>query len=189
MTEFDFLWSILDNVLKLLISQEPDEGKLSRLALKTKIKIFEQSRSSKHSSGYESEYGMFELQSSKFFFSLTNSKSSLKILVSQKYYQKKNIMTFIFQLLLLALIAVSFLLVVGVPVVFASPNSWSENKGTVFSGLGIWILLVFAIGIFNSFVVQKIRSEAKILQNVSKRTELSNFQILVGLLFLTIQRM
>nr|CDI27979.1 photosystem II reaction center Z protein [Acetabularia acetabulum] len=62
-------------------------------------------------------------------------------------------MTLIFQLLLFALISVSFLLVVGVPVVFASPNGWSENKGTVFSGLGIWILLVFAVGIFNSFVV------------------------------------
>nr|AYD72443.1 photosystem II protein Z [Batophora oerstedii] len=62
-------------------------------------------------------------------------------------------MTFLFQLLLFALISVSFLLVVGVPVVFASPNGWSENKGTVFSGLGIWILLVFAVGIFNSFVV------------------------------------
>jgi len=62
-------------------------------------------------------------------------------------------MTLIFQLLLFALVSVSFLLVVGVPVVFASPNGWSENKGTVFSGLGIWILLVFAVGIFNSFVV------------------------------------
>jgi photosystem II PsbZ protein len=62
-------------------------------------------------------------------------------------------MTFILQATLLALIFVSFALVVGVPVVFASPNGWTENKGVVFSGLSVWFLLVFAVGIFNSFVV------------------------------------
>jgi photosystem II PsbZ protein len=59
----------------------------------------------------------------------------------------------IFQLALFALIAVSFLLVIGVPVVFATPEGWSDNKGVVFSGVGIWFLLVFAVGILNSFVV------------------------------------
>ena len=59
----------------------------------------------------------------------------------------------IFQLALFALIAVSFLLVIGVPVVFATPEGWSDNKGVVFSGVGIWFLLLFAVGILNSFVV------------------------------------
>jgi photosystem II PsbZ protein len=59
----------------------------------------------------------------------------------------------IFQLALFALIAVSFLLVIGVPVVFATPEGWSDNKGAIFSGVGIWFLLVFAVGILNSFVV------------------------------------
>lgn len=62
-------------------------------------------------------------------------------------------MTSILQLSLFALIMVSFALVVGVPVVFASPNGWSENKGIVFSGLSLWLLLVFTVGVFNSFVV------------------------------------
>ena len=62
-------------------------------------------------------------------------------------------MTLIFQLTLFTLIALSFLLVVGVPVVFASPEGWTENKRTVFSGLGLWVLLVFAVGVLNSFVV------------------------------------
>jgi photosystem II PsbZ protein len=62
-------------------------------------------------------------------------------------------MTFIFQLTLFALIAVSFLLVIGVPVAFASPDGWSQNKGTVFSGVGLWFFLVFAVGVLNSFVV------------------------------------
>lgn len=74
----------------------------------------------------------------------------------KKLLQSKNIsifMTSILQISLLALIAVSFALVVGVPVVFATPNGWSENKGIVFSGLSLWLLLVFAVGIFNSFVI------------------------------------
>ena len=62
-------------------------------------------------------------------------------------------MLLIFQLALFALIVVSFLLVIGVPVVFATPDGWGSNKGTVFSGIGIWFLLVFAVGILNSFVV------------------------------------
>jgi photosystem II PsbZ protein len=73
-----------------------------------------------------------------------------------KLLQSKNIsiiMTSILQISLFALIAVSFALVVGVPVVFATPNGWSENKGIVFSGLSLWLLLVFAVGIFNSFVI------------------------------------
>jgi photosystem II PsbZ protein len=62
-------------------------------------------------------------------------------------------MASIFQLTLFALILFSFVLVVGVPVVFALPNGWTENKRIVLSGLGLWILLVFVVGILNSFVV------------------------------------
>jgi photosystem II PsbZ protein len=62
-------------------------------------------------------------------------------------------MTSIIQLAVFALILLSFALVVGVPVVFATPNGWTENKRFVFSGLSLWLLLVIAIGIFNSFVV------------------------------------
>lgn len=57
-----------------------------------------------------------------------------------------------FQLSLIALIIVSFLLVVGVPVAFASPNGWDSSKNTVFSGASLWISLVFLVGILNSFI-------------------------------------
>jgi len=57
-----------------------------------------------------------------------------------------------FQLSVFALILVSFLLVVGVPVVLASPEGWSSNKNTVFSGASLWIGLVFFVGILNSFI-------------------------------------
>jgi len=62
-------------------------------------------------------------------------------------------MTSIFQLTLFALVMFSFVLVVGVPVVFALPNGWTENKRVVLSGLGLWLLLVFVVGVLNSFVV------------------------------------
>jgi len=57
-----------------------------------------------------------------------------------------------FQLSVFALILVSFLLVIGVPVVLASPDGWSTSKNTVFSGASLWIGLVFFVGILNSFI-------------------------------------
>ena len=79
----------------------------------------------------------------------------LRVEVLYKFilYLEKIIMTLVFQLTLFGLIALSFLLVVGVPVVFASPNGWTENKSVVFSGVGLWVILVFAVGILNSFVI------------------------------------
>ena len=62
-------------------------------------------------------------------------------------------MLFLFQLSVLALIAVSFLLVIGVPVAFASPEGFSTSKGLVFSSLTLWVLLVFAVAVLNSFVL------------------------------------
>jgi photosystem II PsbZ protein len=62
-------------------------------------------------------------------------------------------MTAILQLSLFGLILLSFALIIGVPVVFATPNGWADNKRFVFSGVSVWLLLVFAIGIFNSFVI------------------------------------
>lgn len=61
-------------------------------------------------------------------------------------------MTLIFQLALFALVALSFLLVVGVPVAFAAPEGWSVTKGLVFRGVSAWFALVFTVGILNSVV-------------------------------------
>jgi photosystem II PsbZ protein len=47
-----------------------------------------------------------------------------------------------FQVSLLALIAFSFLLVVAVPVVFASPNGWDNNKNFILLGAATWAALV-----------------------------------------------
>nr|YP_010194393.1 photosystem II protein Z [Pallavicinia lyellii]QZZ24719.1 photosystem II protein Z [Pallavicinia lyellii]QZZ24803.1 photosystem II protein Z [Pallavicinia lyellii] len=61
-------------------------------------------------------------------------------------------MTIVFQLAVFALIVISFLLVIGVPVALASPAGWSSNKNVVFSGTSLWIGLVFLVGILNSFI-------------------------------------
>ena len=62
-------------------------------------------------------------------------------------------LTLTFQASLLALVAFSFLMVVGVPVVFASPNGWNENKNFVLLGSVAWVSLVIIVGILNYLVI------------------------------------
>lgn len=59
----------------------------------------------------------------------------------------------IFQVSILALILFSFLMVVSVPVVFASPNSWNENKNYILAGAASWTSLVLLVGILNYSVI------------------------------------
>ena len=51
-----------------------------------------------------------------------------KLLVKIDRFKEIKAMLLIFQLALFAFIVVSFLLVVGVPVVLATPDGWAENK-------------------------------------------------------------
>ena len=63
-------------------------------------------------------------------------------------------MNLLFQLAVFSFIAFSFLLVISVPVVSSSVGWTStQNKTTLYTGIGLWFLLVFAVGILNSFVV------------------------------------
>ncbi len=59
----------------------------------------------------------------------------------------------LFQVSILALIAFSFIMVLAVPVVCASPNGWNENKSFVLLGSAFWALLVLLVGALNSFVI------------------------------------
>ena len=59
----------------------------------------------------------------------------------------------IFQLLLTALVFFSFLMVVYVPVAYASPQNWEQSKPLLYLGSAIWIALVVLVAIFNFFVV------------------------------------
>jgi len=62
-------------------------------------------------------------------------------------------MTILFQLALGALVFLSFIMVIGVPVAYASNQNWEQSKNLIFVGSGAWLLLVIAVGILNFFVV------------------------------------
>ena len=62
-------------------------------------------------------------------------------------------LTFLFQFVLLALVVLSFVLVVGVPVAYASPQIWGQSKSLIFVGSGLWVALVIAVGVLNFLVV------------------------------------
>ncbi len=62
-------------------------------------------------------------------------------------------MTILFQISLAALVFLSFVLVVGVPVAYASPQNWEQSKSLIWLGSGVWTALVVAVGVLNFFVV------------------------------------
>jgi photosystem II PsbZ protein len=62
-------------------------------------------------------------------------------------------MSFIFQLLLLALVGLSFLMVVGVPVAYASPQNWDQSKRLIYLGSFAWAGLVILVGVLNFLVI------------------------------------
>jgi photosystem II PsbZ protein len=62
-------------------------------------------------------------------------------------------MTIIFQFALIGLVLLSFVLVVGVPVAYATPQNWIESKKLLWVGSGVWVALVFLVGLLNFFVV------------------------------------
>ena len=62
-------------------------------------------------------------------------------------------MSILFQIALAALVLFSFLMVIGVPVAYASPQNWDQSKPLLYLGSGIWAILVVVVGIFNFFVI------------------------------------
>lgn len=62
-------------------------------------------------------------------------------------------MTILFDVVLAALVVLSFVLVVGVPVAYATPQNWEQSKRLIFVGSGAWIALVLLTGVLNYFVV------------------------------------
>lgn len=62
-------------------------------------------------------------------------------------------MSIIFQLALIALVFFSFVMVIGVPVAYASPQNWDQSKPLLFLGSTIWVVLVLLVAILNFFVI------------------------------------
>jgi photosystem II PsbZ protein len=61
--------------------------------------------------------------------------------------------TIIFQLVLTLLVLFSFVMVIGVPVAYASPQNWEQSKTLIYVGSGIWTILVVLVGVLNFFVI------------------------------------
>ncbi len=62
-------------------------------------------------------------------------------------------MTILFQLALAALVFLSFVMVVGVPVAYATPQNWEQSKRLIFLSSGLWVALVVVVGVLNFLVV------------------------------------
>ncbi|MGK7937353.1 MAG: photosystem II reaction center protein PsbZ [Xenococcaceae cyanobacterium] len=62
-------------------------------------------------------------------------------------------MTILFQLTLTLLVLFSFVMVIGVPVAYASPQNWDQSKTLIFLGSGIWVVLVVLVAVLNFFVI------------------------------------
>lgn len=61
-------------------------------------------------------------------------------------------MSILFQFALAALVIMSFAMVIGVPVAYASPQNWEQSKRLIFLGSGIWVGLVLLVGALNYLV-------------------------------------
>jgi photosystem II PsbZ protein len=46
----------------------------------------------------------------------------------------------------------SFLMVIGVPVAYASPQNWDQSKPLLYVGSAIWAVLVIVVGLLNYLV-------------------------------------
>lgn len=62
-------------------------------------------------------------------------------------------LSILFQLALAALVFWSFVMVVGVPVAYASPQNWDQSKPLLYLGSGLWIVLVLVVAVLNFLVV------------------------------------
>ncbi|MDB9512581.1 photosystem II reaction center protein PsbZ [Kamptonema animale CS-326] len=63
------------------------------------------------------------------------------------------LLSILFQLVLTALVVLSFVMVVGVPVAYASPQNWNQSKSLLYLGSGLWIALVLVVAALNFLVV------------------------------------
>ena len=61
-------------------------------------------------------------------------------------------MTIVIQLLVFALIITSIIAVIFMPVTLASPGEWEKSKNLIYTGAGIWSILVIITGIANLFI-------------------------------------
>ena len=61
-------------------------------------------------------------------------------------------MTIAIQFLVFGLIIVSIISIIFMPITLASPGEWEKSKNLVYTGAGIWSILVIITGLANIFV-------------------------------------
>ncbi|MFM2429363.1 MAG: photosystem reaction center protein PsbZ [Cyanobacteriota bacterium] len=61
-------------------------------------------------------------------------------------------MTIVFDLFLGALVLFSFVMIVAVPVLYASPQNFDQSKKLLYLGSGIWAALVVVVAVLNFLV-------------------------------------
>ncbi|MEB3232616.1 MAG: photosystem II reaction center protein PsbZ [Leptolyngbyaceae bacterium] len=61
-------------------------------------------------------------------------------------------LTILFQILLAALVLLSFVMVIGVPVGYAVPQGWDRSKQLILFGSIVWGALVIVVGVLNYLV-------------------------------------
>ncbi|MDX2214247.1 MAG: photosystem II reaction center protein PsbZ [Oculatellaceae cyanobacterium bins.114] len=62
-------------------------------------------------------------------------------------------MSILFQFALIGLVLISFAMVIGVPVAYASPQNWDQSKRLILLGSFVWVALVLLVGGLNYLVV------------------------------------
>lgn len=62
-------------------------------------------------------------------------------------------MSILFQLALAALVLFSFVMIIGVPFAYASPQNWDQSKPLLYLGSLIWTVLVIVVAVLNFFVI------------------------------------
>jgi len=83
------------------------------------------------------------------FFRFWETISAQRTVISKG----EKMLSILFQVVLLGLVLLSFVMVVGVPVAYASPQNWNQSKSLIYVGSGLWFLLVIAVGVLNFLVV------------------------------------
>ncbi len=61
-------------------------------------------------------------------------------------------MTIAIQFLVFVLIIVSIISIIFMPITLASPGEWERSKNLVYTGAGIWSILVIVTGLANTFL-------------------------------------
>jgi photosystem II PsbZ protein len=61
-------------------------------------------------------------------------------------------MTIVFDVVLAVLVLFSFVMLIGVPVLYASPQNFDQSKKLLYIGSGIWGILVVVVGVLNFLV-------------------------------------